>query len=69
MSLRLQLSEDFGGGELRGQEQVARTGAQRRLRGGMAAEALAQLDAALHHAQQVLPGPELAKPRLSQPSL
>ena len=36
---------------------------------GMAAEALAQLDAALHHAQQVLPGPELAKPRLSQPSL
>ncbi|SAQ35655.1 Uncharacterised protein [Klebsiella michiganensis] len=36
---------------------------------GMAAEALAQFDAALHHAQQVLPGPELAKPRLSQPSL
>ena len=36
---------------------------------GMAAQALAQLDAALHHAQQVLPGPELAKPRLSQPSL
>ncbi len=48
---------------------VARTGAQRRLRGDMAAAELAQLDAALHHAQQMLPGPELAKPRFLQPPL
>lgn len=36
---------------------------------GIAAAALAQFDAALHHAQQMLPGPELAKPRFLQPPL